>query len=103
MQLNSLSQAELERVVVELGGVLTIWLCHALSSKATALIEHFWEVISFVVDLHFAQGHGFAVLEVVRVDDCFDFLLLLVNHVVCSGEIALFKRVLGGSMTEEQV
>jgi len=99
----SLSKAELQLVVVELSSVLTVGLWHTLSSEATALGKHLWKIILLAVDLRFVQCDCLAVLEVVRVDDCFNFLSLFEYHVVGSGEVTLFKCVWGGTMAEEQV
>ena len=99
----SLSESEFERVVIELGSVLAVWLWHALPTEATALVKHFGEIVHLVVDLHFAEGHCLAVGEVVGVDDSFNLFLLFIYHVVCSREITLFKCVLGWAVAEEQV
>ena len=55
------------------------------------------------VDLHFAKSHVFAILEVVWIDDSFNFLLLFIYHVVRSSEVTLLKCVSGWTVTEEQV
>ena len=37
------------------------------------------------------------------IDNSLDFLLSLVHHVVCRGEVTLFKSVLGCSMADKEV
>ena len=103
MVIESLAQAHLEAVIVELASELVVVLCNCLTSSSSALSKHGWKIGSLRVDLLFTSCFTHVAFESMWVNYRFDFSSPVVDHVVGGGEVALLERVLGGAVPGEEM
>ena len=96
-------EAHLEAVIIELAGELVVVLGDSLASGRSTLAEHARQILLLQVNLLLAPCRTHVAFKGLVVNDFLDGLTLLVDAVVCGGEITLLEVVLSLAMPREQM